>query len=231
MTEPVSGDSERVTAFRGRMAGLVQANTANRDATAQRWKETVANADRKADERIAQAQKLVQRVRERAQTLRKQHEELGRHEISVGTDSEVEDVDPEVERFAHAMLEGGRASVEAAPTAPQTGGNSAPASTLGSESVTAPWNQAGANRLAGAANQDAASHWAGWPVRAGRFGRPQHPETPSAPERQAPPAGQRSEQPVEPSASPEQHKPKPAPRRRPAFDDEDEDFSNQTWLR
>ncbi|MHA6805785.1 hypothetical protein [Salinifilum ghardaiensis] len=215
----VSGDSERVKAFRERMRTLVAESTSNREAAGQRWQETLDQAGRKADEQVEKAQKLVERVRERAAYLRRQEES---NEISVGEGIDEEDRDPEVEHFAQSLREQQRAQEQAAaPAAATSAAAESPApGTASSAGGSAPSGTSGPG-AGGTAPQDT------WQVQAGRFGRQRTEDSEQSASKQKPasPANRPGQQPA-----PEPPR-KPAPPREPVFDEDDDDFSNQTWLR
>lgn len=235
----MSGDSERVRAFRDRMQTLVAESARNREAAGQRWQETVKQAEEKADEQVAKAQKLVERVRERAAYLRRQEES---NEISVGAEIDEEERDPEVERFAQSLRDQQReqeraaastAQASAAPGAPTSAPGAAPNAAAPGQAPTPGTAPPGGGSATGPGA--AAPAWqSSWQVQAGRFGRQSAEETEQpAPKRKEPPAAQANgrEQQSAPAEAPRP----PARRREPVFDDpvldDDEDFSNQTWLR
>lgn len=233
----MSGDSERVKAFRDRMQTLVAESARNREATGQRWQETLNQAEKRADEQVAKAQKLVERVRERAAYLRRQEES---NEISVGEEVDEEDRDPEVERFARSLREQQREQERAAASTAQASAASAPTSAPGAATNTAAPGQppapGAAPAAAGSASGTSVPGAAApapqntWQVQAGRFGRQGSEESDqSASKRKERPAAQANgrEQRSAPAEAPRT----PARRREPVFDDDDEDFSNQTWLR
>ncbi len=234
----MSGDSERVKAFRDRMQTLVAESARNREAAGQRWQETLNQAEKRADEQVAKAQKLVERVRERAAYLRRQEES---NEISVGEEVDEEDRDPEVERFAQSLREQQREQERAAAsTAQASAASAAPTSAPGAATNTAAPGQppapgaapAAAGSSAGASVPGAAAPAPQntWQVQAGRFGRQDSEESDQSPSK-------RKERPTaqahgrEQRSSPAEAPRTPARRREPVFDDEEEDFSNQTWLR
>ncbi|WP_461144295.1 hypothetical protein [Salinifilum aidingensis] len=212
----MSGDSERVKAFRERMRTLVAESTSNREAAGQRWQETLDQAGRKADEQVEKAQKLVERVRERAAYLRRQEES---NEISVGEGIDEEDRDPEVEHFAQSLREQQRAQEQAA--APAAATSAAAESPAPGAALPAGGSAPSGPGAGGSAPQDT------WQVQAGRFGRQRTEDSEQSASKQKPasPANRPGQQPA-----PEPPR-KPAPRREPVFDEDDDDFSNQTWLR
>ena len=73
--------SESVKAFRNQMEGLVKEHAASMSAVARRWDETAAAAEKGAAEQVEKAQKLVERIRERAGALKKEDDKRGVQEI------------------------------------------------------------------------------------------------------------------------------------------------------
>ena len=101
----VTATSESAKAFSAKLDGLVQEHAAQVRAVEQRWKETNAEAEKSAKETTEKGQKLVARIRERAQALLDEEAKLGSGEIEAGEDPEAEEVDPEIERFSPARGE------------------------------------------------------------------------------------------------------------------------------
>ncbi|MDA3625075.1 hypothetical protein OU415_06495 [Saccharopolyspora sp. WRP15-2] len=193
--------SDNARAFRNSMEGLTRQHATRADAIEQSWRESAKEGEKGAKEASEKAQKLVERVRERAAHLRSLDSKSGLSEISVGEEPEVEDADPEVERFSQQLYtQQKRAEEAAATTAQSTSGQPVHAD----RAVQPP-----------AAPQPAPEQNSRWNVQAGRFGRQNQQPTP-------PPAAA----PTPPPAP----KPEPRSRRQPSFDDDD-DFENQSWLR
>ncbi|GAB3676971.1 hypothetical protein [Saccharopolyspora tripterygii] len=196
--------SENAKAFRNAMEGLARENSASVRAVEQSWADSAKAADKSAQETTEKGQKLVERIRERAENLRRADEKSGVQEIAIGEEPETVDPDPEVERFSQQLYVTQRSKAEEA------------AATTAQSTETPP-QQVGHGTQQGNYGQQAPQPPAppdnGWNVQAGRFGRRN--------EQQAPPAA-----PPQPPAPP-----KPAPRRKPAAFDDDDDYENQSWLR
>lgn len=209
--------SENAKAFSAKLGGLVQEHAAQVRAVEQRWKDTNAEAEKSAQETTEKGQKLVARIRERAQALKDEEAKRGADEIGAGEDPEADEADPEIERFSRQMVTNEKereAAREADAGLPQT---PAPEQTSNQWQVRAGRFGApeGSGGPAAPRSPAAEAPNADWQVQAGRFG---HSEPRSAPA-PAPPQA-----PAAPPAPP-----KLAPRR-PVFD-EDDDFENESWLR
>lgn len=164
--------SENAKAFRNAMEGLARANSASVRAVEQSWADSAKAADKSAQETTEKGQKLVERIRERAENLRRADEKSGVQEISVGEEPETVDADPEVERFSQELYATQRRRAE-----------EAAATTAQSAEVTAPQGD-----YSQPAPQPPAPDNA-WNVQAGRFGRrnEQPAPSPAAPKPPAPP--------------------------------------------
>ncbi len=98
-------DSDGVLAFREKMSGLVQEHTAVLDSVEKDWSATSEAAEQSAKEQTEKAQKLADRVGQRAEAIRESEEKKGPQEISIGVEDEVaEEEDPEVEALSQGML-------------------------------------------------------------------------------------------------------------------------------
>ncbi|MBA8826975.1 hypothetical protein FHX42_004359 [Saccharopolyspora lacisalsi] len=98
-------DSDGVLAFREKMSGLVQEHTAVLDSVEKDWASTSEAAEQSAKEQTEKAQKLVERIGQRAEAIRESEENKGLQEISIGVEDEVaEEEDPEVEALSRGML-------------------------------------------------------------------------------------------------------------------------------
>lgn len=179
--------SDNVKAFRGAMEGLVAEHASSARAVEQRWHDTATAADKSAGEQVEKAQKLVARVRERSQDLRRQEEQGDRGEIDYVEEQEPDEVDPEVERFSQQLNETRRAreraeaapapaSQESAPSGPPPSGMTPSAAP--SAPTPSAWPRPGRSRPAEAdqpaspgAASPAAAPAPGWAAKAGRFGR------------------------------------------------------------
>ncbi|RRO12920.1 hypothetical protein EIL87_24950 [Saccharopolyspora rhizosphaerae] len=170
----MTGISESAKAFRNSMEGLVRENSASVRSVEQSWTDSAKAADKSAQEASEKGQKLLARVRERAEYLRRADEKSGVKEISVGEEPEVEDPDPEVERFSQQLYASQKRKVEE--TAATTATAQAAQAQLPSDAYTAPAQQAPPQENA-------------WNVQAGRFGRrnEQPAPPPVAPQPPAPP--------------------------------------------
>ncbi|MBQ0922928.1 hypothetical protein [Saccharopolyspora endophytica] len=196
--------SENAKAFRNAMEGLARENSASVRAVEQNWADTAKAADKSAQETTEKGQKLLARIRERAENLRRADEKSGVQEIAIGEEPEAEDPDPEVERFSQRLYAAQKSKAE-----------EAAATTAQSAEAPAQQGNFGAQQgnYGQGATQPPAPPDNGWNVQAGRFGR------------------RNEQQPAPPPAAPKPPAPpKPAPRRQPAFDDDD-DYENQSWLR
>lgn len=184
--------SDNVKAFRGAMEGLVAEHASSARAVEQRWHDTATAADKSAGEQVEKAQKLVARVRERSQDLRRQEEQGDRGEIDYVEEQEPDEVDPEVERFSQQLNDTWRAreragaapdpaSQESAPSGPPPSGPP-PSGMTPPAAPSAPtpsaWPRPGRSRPAEAdqpaspgAASPAAAPAPGWAAKAGRFGR------------------------------------------------------------
>ncbi|MDI2028989.1 hypothetical protein QFW96_10220 [Saccharopolyspora sp. TS4A08] len=184
--------SENAKAFRNAMEGLVRENSASVRAVQQSWADSAKAADKAAQETTEKGQKLVERIRERAENLRRADEKSGVQEISVGEEPETVDPDPEVERFGQQLYATQKSKAEeAAATTAQAAEPQAP-------------QQVGHAPVPPAPQAPPADN--GWNVQAGRFGRRNAPPPsppPAAPKPPAPP------------------KPAPR-RQQPVFDDDDD---------
>lgn len=174
--------SDNVKAFRGAMEGLVAEHASSVRAVEQRWSDTAAAADKSASEQVDKAQKLVARVRERSEDLRKQEEKDDRGEIDYVDEEEPDEVDPEVERFSEQINEARRERAESASR--PAGREPAPSPTTTSAAPDpSAWPRARPGRFgraeadqhaAGAASSPEKAEPApgqGWSAKAGRFGR------------------------------------------------------------
>ncbi len=103
-------DSEGLSRFRARMAGLVSEHASSLDRVEQAWTRTSATADEAAKERSENARKLVERIGERARAAR-EGEARGVQEITFGHEDEVSrEEDPEVESFVRELVDRQRAA-------------------------------------------------------------------------------------------------------------------------
>lgn len=184
--------SESVKAFRNQMEGLVKEHAASMSAVTRRWDETAAAAEKGAAEQAEKAQKLVERIRERAGALKKEDDKRGVQEIGgFNEETRYADADPDVERFSQHLLarhREQRAEQEPAATTAQSA------------------KQAGPAIPDVAARPEAARRPAepsdAWNVQVGRFGR--------------------RNQPAEPPQATPKPQPKPEPRRQPVLDDDED---------
>lgn len=183
--------SDNVKAFRGAMEGLVAEHASSARAVEQRWHDTATAADKSAGEQVEKAQKLVARVRERSQDLRRQEEQGDRGEIDYVEEQEPDEVDPEVERFSQQLNDARRARERAESAPAPAGQESAPSgsqlsgsqpSGMTPSSTPSAWPRPGRSRPAEADQQGpsapasspspgAAAPASGWAAKAGRFGR------------------------------------------------------------
>ncbi|MEV4729003.1 hypothetical protein [Saccharopolyspora sp. NPDC049426] len=164
--------SESAKAFRNSMEGLARTNAASVRSVEQSWAESAKAADKSAQETTEKGQKLLARVRERAEYLRRADEKSGVQEISVGEEPEVEDLDPEVERFSQQLYAVQKSKAEEA--AATTAQSAQPSDQPESDARPAPQPQAPESA---------------WNVQAGRFGRrnEQPAPPPATPKPPAPP--------------------------------------------
>ncbi|GAA0525010.1 hypothetical protein [Saccharopolyspora thermophila] len=162
--------SDSARAFRNYMEALTTTHVASVRVVEQTWADTAKAADRSAQELTEKGQKLVQRIRERAENLRRADEKRGVQEIAVGEEPETEDPDPEVERFSQHLYAQQRSKAdEPAATAAQS---------------AAPPQSAPPGRHASPDPQPSS----GWTVQAGRFGRRNQQPTPPPAAPPKPPA-------------------------------------------
>lgn len=159
--------SESVKAFRNQMEGLVKEHAASMSAVARRWDETAAAAEKGAAEQVEKAQKLVERIRERAGALKKEDDKRGVQEIGgVNEESQYADPDPDVERFSQHLLSRHREQRAAQETAATTAQSAEPGR------VAAP-------DVAPQAVHRTAEPDNTWNVQVGRFGRRNHSAEPT----------------------------------------------------
>jgi hypothetical protein len=201
----VTAVSENAKAFRNFMEGMVRENATSRRVIEESWQDAAKAADKSAKEISEKGQRLVERIRERADNMRKAEERAKLQEIAVDDDLDAEDVDPEVERFSQQLHSQRQSTAAAEEPAATTAESAQPEWQAQNERFGQPAAAPEPPRTAQEPNS-------GWNVQAGRFGRRNQQTTPP------------------PAASPKPPPPKPAPRRQPVIDDDD-DYQNQSWLR
>lgn len=108
--------SETARAFRAGMTGLVEEHTAGVRAVERGWRETAEAADKRAQEQVDNARKLVARVQQRADALAAKQDAVS--EIAY-QEEDPEDLDPEVEQLSRELLAARQAAkASAAPEEP-----------------------------------------------------------------------------------------------------------------